>query len=215
MSDGGPIAICLVEDDHRFRDALQMLINASPGHSCLDAWGSVEEALVAPVQAPPRVILLDIHLPGASGIEGLPRIQERFPEATVLMLTVLEDEQRVFDALCLGAGGYLLKKTAPARLLEQIAEAATGGAPMSPEIARKVIGMLRGLRRPRPVAASLSAQETRFLSLLADGFGYQSAAAELGVSVNTVRNYVRSIYDKLHVHSKSAAVSKAIRAGLI
>lgn len=212
---GDPISVCLIEDDRRSRDALQALIGSAPGLSCLEAWASVEQALAARTRSEPDVILLDIHLPGVSGVEGLPHIRDRFPAATVLMLTVLEDEDRIFEALCHGAGGYLLKKTPPSRLLDHITEAATGGAPMSPEIARKVIRLLRDLGRPRPKPASLSPQETRFLALLADGHGYQSAADELGVSVNTVRNYVRSIYDKLHVHSKAAAVSKAIRAGLI
>jgi DNA-binding NarL/FixJ family response regulator len=245
MTDAEPIVVCLVEDDRRFRDALQLLVDAAPGLRCAGAWGSVEEAVAARVRAAPQVILLDIHLPGASGVDGLPRIRERFPGTSVLMLTVLEDEGRIFEALCRGADGYLLKSTPPARLLEQIAEAASGGAPMSPEIARKVIRLLRRPGRARsersaqsaqsaqsaagaehaasrsdgaPVPggdAALTPQETRFLALLADGFSYQGAARELEVSINTVRNYVRSIYDKLHVHSRSEAVSKAIRAGLI
>jgi len=238
MTEAEPIVVCLVEDDRRFRDALKVLVNASSDLRCVDAWGSVEEALDAPAQVEPEVILLDIHLPGVSGVEGLPRLRERFPAAAVLMLTVLEDEERIFDALCRGADGYLLKKTPPGRLLQQIAEATTGGAPMSPEIARKVIRLLGRLgparparaaqpglamadlpRRDRPsglsASTSLSPQETRFLTLLAEGYSYRGAAHELEVSINTVRNYVRSIYDKLHVHSKSEAVSKAIRAGLI
>jgi DNA-binding NarL/FixJ family response regulator len=215
MTDDATLPVALVEDDRRFRSVLQMLMEATPGFDLAFAAGSVEEAQrIAPMQ-PPRVILLDIHLPGMSGIEGVGLIQERFPEAVVLMLTVFEDEDRIFEALCNGAGGYLLKKTPPARLLEYVQEAATGGAPMSPEIAAKVVRLFAQLPKKIAIDEHLTVQETSFLKLLAEGHSYASSANELGVSVNTVRNYVRSIYDKLHVHSKSEAVSKAMRAGLI
>lgn len=215
MTENTALAVALVEDDRRFRGVLQMLMEGTPGFELGFAAGSVEEALrIAPLK-PPRVILLDIHLPGLSGIEGVGLIRERFPEAVVLMLTVFEDEDRIFEALCNGAGGYLLKKTPPARLLEYVSEAATGGAPMSPEIAAKVVRLFAQLPKKVVIEEHLTPQETSFLKLLAEGHSYASSARELGVSVNTVRNYVRSIYDKLHVHSKSEAVSKAMRAGLI
>ena len=215
MNDDAALAVALVEDDRRFRGVLQMLMEGTPGFDLAFAAGSVEEALRIAAMRPPRVILLDIHLPGMSGIEGVEPIRERFPDAVVLMLTVFEDEDRIFEALCNGAGGYLLKKTPPARLLEYVQEAATGGAPMSPEIAAKVVRLFARLPKKVTLDESLTPQETSFLKLLAEGHSYASAADELGVSVNTVRNYVRSIYDKLHVHSKSEAVSKAMRAGLI
>jgi DNA-binding NarL/FixJ family response regulator len=192
-----------------------MLMEGTPEFDLAFATGSVEEALRITPQLRPRVILLDVHLPGMSGIEGVGIIQERFPESVVLMLTVFEDEDRIFEALCNGAGGYLLKKTPPARLLEYVSEAATGGAPMSPEIAAKVVRLFARLPKKVALDENLTPQETSFLKLLAEGHSYASSASELGVSVNTVRNYVRSIYDKLHVHSKSEAVSKAMRAGLI
>jgi DNA-binding NarL/FixJ family response regulator len=215
MTDPAELAVALVEDDRRYRDVLRTLMEGTPGFALALAVGSVEEALrVAPVR-PPRVVLLDIHLPGMSGIEGIEPIRARFPDAVVLMLTVFEDEDRIFEALCAGAGGYLLKKTPPARLLEHVADAATGGAPMSPEIAARVVRLFQRLPRPVALEQTLTPQETGFLGLLAEGHSYASAAGELHVSVNTVRNYVRSIYDKLHVHSKSEAVSKAMRAGLI
>ncbi len=208
-------AVALVEDDHRFRGALQTLIEGTPGFTPSFVSGSVEEALRATPEQTPLVILLDVHLPGMSGIEGVALIRERFPEAVVLMLTVFEDEDRIFEALCNGAGGYLLKKTPPVNLLAYIREAATGGAPMSPEIAAKVVRLFQQLPKKITVDEKLTPQETNFIKLLAEGHSYASAAEDLGVSVNTVRNYVRSIYDKLHVHSKSEAVSKAMRAGLI
>lgn len=215
MTDAPAVPVALVEDDQRFRSVLETLVSHTQGFELAFAAGSVEEALRTRPGQPPRVVLLDIHLPGLSGIEGVEPIRQRFPEATVLMLTVFEDEDRIFEALCSGAGGYLLKKTPPARLLEYVGEAATGGAPMSPEIAAKVVRLFARLPRRIAVEEQLTPVETDFLALLADGHSYASAAAGLGVSVNTVRNYVRSIYDKLHVHSKSEAVSKAMRAGLI
>jgi DNA-binding NarL/FixJ family response regulator len=215
MTDAHALPVALVEDDQRFRSVLETLVSNTPGFALAFAAGSVEQALQVAPAIRPRVILLDIHLPGLSGIEGVGPIRQRFPEATVLMLTVFEDEDRIFEALCSGAGGYLLKKTPPARLLEYVGEAATGGAPMSPEIAAKVVRLFARLPRRIAVEEQLTPVETDFLALLADGHSYASAAAGLGVSVNTVRNYVRSIYDKLHVHSKSEAVSKAMRAGLI
>ena len=215
MREDTTLAVGLVEDDRRFRGVLQMLMEGTPGFELAFAAGSVEEALRIPAEPTPRVILLDIHLPGLSGIEGVGLIRDRFPDAVVLMLTVFEDEDRVFEALCNGAGGYLLKKTPPARLLEYVREAATGGAPMSPEITAKVVRLFAQLPKKVAIDEHLTPQETNFLRLLAEGYSYASSADELGVSVNTVRNYVRSIYDKLHVHSKSEAVSKAMRAGLI
>lgn len=215
MTNERCLSVALVEDDQRYRGVLEALVSGAPGHTLSFTAASVEDALRADPAVQPQVILLDIHLPGLSGIEGVGAIRERFPAAVVLMLTVFEDEDRIFDALCNGAGGYLLKKTPPERLLEYIAEAATGGAPMSPEIAAKVVRLFSRLPRRVPLDETLTAVEADFLALLADGHSYSSAATQLGVSVNTVRNYVRSIYDKLHVHSKSEAVSKAMRAGLI
>lgn len=215
MMRDGTIPVAVVEDDHRFRGLLEMLLDTSPGFELAMGAGSVEEALRLQPDQLPAVVLLDVHLPGMSGIEGVAHIRERFPEAVVLMLTVFEDEDRIFEALCNGAGGYLLKKTPPARLLEYVSEAATGGAPMSPEIAAKVVRLFARLPRRIAIDETLTIQETRFLALLAEGHSYGSAARELGVTINTVRNYVRAIYDKLHVHSKSEAVSKAMRAGLI
>ena len=179
------------------------------------ACGSLEEALHALPSRHPDVVLLDIKLPGVWGSEGVGEVLGRFPGCRVLMLTAFEDEGRILESLCNGASGYILKNTPPARLLEYLREAASGGAPMSPEVAAKVVALFRTVAPPRRLDCQLTAQETRLLALLADGHGYQSAAAELGVTINTVRTHVRSVYEKLHVHSKSAAVTKALRAGLI
>lgn len=210
------LRVMLVEDDPTFRRGLKIILERTPGYSCTAETGSVEHALrVAVPRGDPEVILLDINLPGMNGTEGVVPIRERFPGAAVLMLTTFQDEDRIFRSLCNGASGYLRKETPMDRLLMHIREAATGGAPMSPEIAVKVVSLFRTLPPPAPSVADLSPQETVFLELLAEGHSYQSAADEMQLSINTIRNHVRSIYEKLHVHSKSAAVSKALRSGLI
>ncbi|HSM51090.1 MAG TPA: response regulator transcription factor [Thermoanaerobaculia bacterium] len=211
----GRIRVVLVEDDRRTREALQLLIDGTPGFRCVAAFGSVEEVRRGYTREGADVVLLDINLPGIPGSEGVPLVQEAFPEAVVLMLTVFEDEGRIFRSLCNGARGYLLKRMPPGRLLDSIREAASGGAPMSPEIAAKVITLFSRIAPPVEPECHLSPQEVRLLQLLARGLGYQPAGEELGVSINTVRNHVRAIYEKLHVHSKSEAVAKALRSGLI
>jgi len=210
-----PLRVALVEDDFRMREALRMLLDGTPGFEVVGAFGSVEEALHRPVSKHPDVVLLDVNLPGLSGDEGVGPLRDHFGDPVVLMLTVLEDEDRIFRSLCNGASGYVLKKTPPARLLEQIGEARAGGAPMSPEIAAKVVRLFRTVAPQPRVGPALTPAELRLLALLAEGHSYQRAASELQVSVNTVRNHVRSIYDKLQVHSKSEAVSRALRSGLI
>jgi DNA-binding NarL/FixJ family response regulator len=220
MSDTLPvtgecIAIGIVEDDARMRDVLASLIDSTPDLNMVGRWGSVEAMLGRTPASPPDVLLLDIQLPGMTGIDGLPLLRARFPAMTVLMLTVFEDEERIFHALCAGAHGYLLKNTAPARLIEFIREAEAGGSPMSPEIARKVVHLFREFAPARRPDHDLSPQQVRLLALLADGHSYQSAARELDVSINTVRAYIRIVYDKLHVHSRSAAVAAALRARVI
>ncbi len=204
-----------MEDDRVAREGLRALIDGTPGFTCVAACGSVEQALKANPRETPDVILLDIELPGMPGSEGVGPLRGKFPSAAVVMLTVYEEQERVFESICNGACGYLLKKTPPARLLEAIAEVREGGAPMSPEIARQVVRLFQRTGPPPRLEHHLTAQETRTLALLAEGHSYQAAADRIHVSVNTVRNYIRSIYDKLHVHSKSEAVSKAIKARLI
>lgn len=207
------IRVAVVEDDRLTREGLDALIDGTPGFRSVGSWRSAEEALAASDR--PDVLLLDIHLPGMAGTDAVPRFRERWPETVVLMLTVFAEEDKIFDSLCRGANGYLLKKTPPAALLEAVRVARHGGSPMSPEIARKVIHLFREFRPHVALDATLTPQETRLLALFAEGHSYQAAADQLHVSVNTVRNYIRSIYDKLHVHSKSEAVSKALKAGLI
>lgn len=209
------IPVTIVEDQRVLREGLTRLIESAEGLRVVGSHGSMESALAAIEAETPQVVLLDIELPGMSGIEGVARIRARHPEVQVLMLTVFGDDDRVFEAICGGASGYLLKDTPPARLLEAIGELAAGGAPMSPEIARKVVTMFQRVAPPRDTAHNLSPREVQTLRLLADGHSYKTAASALGISPDTVRFHIRHIYEKLHVHSKSEAVLKAFRSGIL
>jgi len=215
IETGVPIRVAIVEDDRRTREGLRALIEGSAGFQCVAAWPSIEEALGAIRSAAPHVTLLDLGLPGMSGIEGIRPLHERYPETAIVVLTVYEDDQRVFDALCAGAGGYLLKNTPPVRLLDSLREAVNGGAPMSSEIARRLIDLFRRFRPPERAPHNLTPHELRLLRLLVEGYSYKSAAAELGVTVNTIAFHVQNIYGKLQVHSKSAAVARALREHLL
>lgn len=164
-----PLHVAVVEDDHSTREALARLVHGTPGFACLGGWATVEAMLGVALPEPPDVILLDIQLPGMSGIEGIEPLRRLYPRATILMLTVFDDEQKVFQALCAGAHGYLLKNTAPGKLLDAIREAEAGGSPMSPEIARMVVRLFREKASPRDDEHDLSPQEVRLLGLLAEG----------------------------------------------
>jgi DNA-binding NarL/FixJ family response regulator len=208
------LRVALVEDHARTREGLAQLIGGTPGFRVTGAWGSMEAALQALPAAVPDVLLADIGLPGMSGIEGVARIKERLPQVQILMLSVYGDDDSVFAAICAGASGYLLKDTPPQRLLEAIAELHAGGAPMSPEVARRVVQTFRKVA-PAREDHRLTERELAVLQLLVDGHSYKTAAARLEVALDTIRFHVRNIYDKLHVHSKSAAVAAALRRGIV
>lgn len=209
------VKVAIIEDRREIREGLSMLIGFTEGFECVGKYGSMEEALASMRHRAPDVILSDIGLPGMDGIEGIGLIKKQHPDVTILMLSVYEDNERIFEALCAGAVGYLLKNTPPAKILDAIREALGGGSPMSPEVARKVITVFKDYRPPEKVDYDLTPHETRLLKLLVDGHSYKTAARELGVSVNTVSFHLKSIYEKLQVHSKSEAVAKALRNGLI
>lgn len=209
------ITTIIVEDQRNLREGLQMLINFTPGFKCLGAFRTMEEALARIKYDLPDVVLSDIGLPGMSGIEGIRILKEKYPELVVLVLTVYDDNEKIFDALCAGASGYLLKHTEPSQLIISVREAVSGGAPMSPEVAAKVIKLFREVRPAEKVEYDLTPHELRLLKLLVNGYNYVTAAEELKISYNTIKFHVRNIYDKLQVHSKSEAVAIAMRDRVI
>jgi DNA-binding NarL/FixJ family response regulator len=211
----GPIKVVLIEDLREVREGLAALINGTRGFKCIGSYYSMEIALSRIGDEAPDVILTDIGLPGMSGIRGIEILCARFPKVPIVTLTVYDDDRKVFDALCAGASGYLLKNTAPARLLESIKEVVEGGAPMSPEVALRVVRLFREFRPPETASHSLTPQETELLRLLIEGHYKKTAAREMGISTNTVSFHLKNIYLKLQVHSKSEAVAKALREHLI
>jgi DNA-binding NarL/FixJ family response regulator len=209
------IRVAIVEDDGALLHGLRRIIDSAEGFSCTAAFRSAEDALTGLASEPADVLLLDIQLPGMPGSEAVKLFRERWPSQKVLMLTVFADEARVFGSICNGANGYILKTTPPAQLLEAISAAHHGGSPLSPQVARQIVALFQKTGPPRAPAQPLTKQEQRLLSLLAEGYGYSGAAERMEVSINTIRNYIRSVYEKLHVHSKSEAVGAALRQGLI
>jgi DNA-binding NarL/FixJ family response regulator len=215
MSAEAPLRIAIVEDNDEIRFGLQALLDDSPGFETAGSWPTMESAL-REIGAPlPDLALVDIQLPGIDGIEGTRRLRERFPTLPVVVLTVFADDRRIFEALCAGACGYLLKKTPRRKLLEGLREAKDGGAPMSPSIARRVIELFRAVHPGPASGTDLTPHETRVLKLFADGHNYRTASEALGVSASTVSYHLQQIYKKLEVHGSSEAVAKALRHGLI
>jgi DNA-binding NarL/FixJ family response regulator len=210
----GPIRVAIIEDDRLIREGLAALIDGTAGYRCTGGFRTMEDALARTWSEVPDVALVDIGLPGMSGIKGLPLLRAKYPRVALLILTVYEDDERIFEALCAGATGYLLKKTPPVKLLESLGEA-LHGAPMSPEVALRVLKLFREIRPPETGDYDLTAHEMRLLKLLVEGHNYQSAAAEFGVAFSTINFHMQNIYGKLQVHSKSEAVAKALRQGLV
>ncbi len=210
-----PLRVGIVEDRDELREGLADLILDSDGFTCSGAWATMEEALEAIASSPPSVVLVDLGLPGMSGIEGIRRLRASLPALPTVVLTVYRDDERIFDALCAGACGYLLKKTPAPRILSSLEEAVAGGAPMSPEIARQVVTLFTRFRPPEHAESDLTPHEKRVLNLLVEGHTLQAAAGILGVSRPTIAFHVRHIYEKLQVHSRSEAVAKALRGGLV
>jgi DNA-binding NarL/FixJ family response regulator len=204
----GTIRVALVEDDPQVREGLASLITAAKGFECVAACASAEEALTQLLPLSPDVVLMDIHLPGMSGIECIRRLKKQQPRVQITMLTVFEDHDRIFQSLTAGASGYLLKQTPPKKLLEAIAELHQGGSPMSSQIARRVV---EAFQRPSPsdqTGSNLTPREQEIVHLLAKGFLYKEIAGQLSLSVETVRTHLHRIYDKLHVHTRTEAVMK-------
>ena len=211
----GIVKVAIIEDQRDIREGLAAMLRFASGYACTGSYRSMEEALERIKHDVPDVALVDIGLPGMNGIEGIRLLKERHPRTLLLMLTVYEDDEYIFNALCAGACGYLLKKTPPARLLESLREALEGGAPMSPEVASRVVRLFREFSPPERADYHLTPHETRLLKLLVEGHNYKTAAIEVGSSLTTVAFHMRNIYEKLQVHSKSEAVAKALRNRLV
>ena len=210
-----PLRVVIIEDEREVRDGLALLINATQGLRCTTSYRLMEDAVARIDGDAPDVILTDLHLPGMSGIDGIRTLRQRFPRMPILALTIYDSDAQVFDALCAGASGYLLKNTPPARLLESLEDVARGGAPMSPEVARRVVRLFHTFRPPARADYNLTPQQNELLRLLVDGHHKKTAAQEMGISVNTVSFHLKNIYEKLQVHSKSEAVAKALRERII
>lgn len=211
----GRLNVVLIEDVREVREGLSSLIDEAAGFRCAAACRTMEEAIANPAIPRADVILTDIGLPGMSGIEGIRVLQQRWPRIPIVALTVYDSDGQVFQALCAGASGYLLKNTPPDRLLDALREVAAGGAPMSPEVARRVLRLFREFQPPVQASYRLTPQQHELLKLLVDGHHKKTAADALGITVNTVSFHLKHIYEKLQVHSKSEAVAKALRERII
>jgi len=211
------IKVVIVEDNDTIRLGLKMLIEGTPEFSCEGVFVDCESMFLVIKKLKPDVVLMDIDLPGMSGIEGIIKLRQIFPDLRILVLTIYDEKDTVFKALCAGACGYMVKKTPPAQLLEAINDAYKGGAPMSSHIARKVVDFFQEAHtnEEHDESVILTPREKEVLSGLVDGNNYKAIADTLFISVETVRFHFRNIYKKLHVHSQAEAVVKAIKQGLV
>lgn len=210
------IRVALFEDNKKLRESLVQLIDSSPQMVCTGSYADANKLLQKMQEAMPDVVMMDINMPGISGIEAVKIIKEKFPQVHILMQTVFDENDKIFAAICAGASGYILKKTSTQKILEAIIETHAGGAPMTPSVATKVLQMFRVQNKDeKNEFIDLSDREKEILALLVKGASYKTIAATCFISIDTVGTHIRHIYEKLHVHSKSEAVVKAINQKLI
>jgi len=202
------IKVGIVEDNQTLREGFETLLNRTPGFECVCTCETVAEAIRKIPKAAPDVVLMDIQLPDSTGVECTARIKELLPAVHIIIVTVYEDSERIFQALRAGACGYLLKRAEPEKIIAAIREAREGGVPMTPEIARKVIGQFRGQVTATQEVESLSDREREVLEFVMHGLGNKAIADRLGVTVAAVKWHLQHIYDKLHVHSRTEAALK-------
>lgn len=203
------IQVAIVEDIREIKEGLELLIDSSEGFRCIKTYSNAEEAMADLPQINPDVVLMDINLPGINGIEAVRSLKPKIPATQFIMSTVYEDDENIFESLKAGASGYLLKKTAPSKILESITEVYNGGSPMSSQIARKVIGSFQQ-KNSIDDSNLLTQREKEILKLLARGLRYKEIAAELTISIDTVRTHTRHIYEKLQVQSRIEAINKVL-----
>jgi len=206
-----PIKVAIVDDDEGIRSSLAALIRRSPLFKLAGDFPDAETALAEIPRNPPDVVLMDINLPGMKGVECVRQLKSALPAVQFLMLTVYEDSDSLFNSLKAGASGYLLKRTASARLLDAIRDVNTGGSPMTPQLARRVVQFFSRPAADASAVARLTPGERDFLDQLANGYAYKEIADRMNISIDTVRSYVRTVYEKLHVHSRTEAVVKYLR----
>ncbi|MFI5134497.1 MAG: response regulator [Chitinophagales bacterium] len=210
------IKVSIFEDNKSLLDGLSQLIECTPGFELYGAYHDCSNLIHDLKLATPDVVLMDIHMPGINGIEGVQMIRKHFPEVKILMQTIFDDDDMVFQSICAGASGYLLKNTPGPRLIEAIHDVIAGGAPMSPVIASKVLNMFQKNAAPGSGEVFiLNEKEKQVLSFLTQGLSYKMIASELNITIDGVRFYIRKIYEKLHVHSMTEAVSKALKHKLV
>ena len=210
------IKVALFEDNKKLRESLEQLINSADDMVCTGAFANADKLIYKMQQSDPDVVMMDINMPGMSGIEAVKIIKEKFPVTRLLMQTVFDEKDKIFAAVCAGASGYILKKTVPKKILEAIRETHAGGAPMTPSVATKVLEMFRLQNKAdKNEFIDLSEREKEILALLVKGKSYKHIASECFISIDTVSTHIRHIYEKLHVHSKSEAVAKAIFQKLV
>src|ERR1041384_4086663 len=208
------ISISIVDDEKALRESIATFVNGSQGFRCISTYGSPKAALQGLPADRPDVVLMDINMAEMTGIECVAKLREIAPAVQIVMLTVYEDTEQIFKALSAGASGYLLKRSSPSKLLEAIREVHAGGSPMSSSIARKVVASFQNsgkLGEKQANLPHLSPREEAVLKLLSKGFTYKLIADELGISIDTIRTYLRRIYEKLHVQSRTEAVAKYLR----
>src|SRR6188474_3032333 len=210
------IKVVIFEDNGSLRKSLFQLIDGSDGFKCVGAFEDCLDILKNIEDTKPDVVLMDIEMPGINGIEGVRMLREKYPDLKILMQTIFEDNEKIFNSILAGASGYILKNTSPSRFLDFIRETYEGGAPMSPSVATKVLKMMADQSpTKKPETFNLSEREKEILSCLVKGMSYKLIADACFISIDTVRGHIRNIYEKLHVHSKSEAVAKAIKGKIV
>ena len=210
-SDHAIIRVSIVDDDEGIRSSLATLIRRAPAFRLVGDYPNAEVALKEIPAHPPDVVLMDINMPGIKGVECVRQLKTQVPAVQFLMLTVYEDSDSLFNSLKAGASGYLLKRTASKNLLEAIRDVHAGGSPMSPQLARRVVMFFSQPQENDSPVARLTPGEREFLDQLAKGYAYKEIADRMNISIDTVRSYVRTVYEKLHVHSRTEAVVKYLR----